>query len=262
MSERGVWLYAVVEKNPVMKLSALSGVGGAPVRAIGGDGLTAIASDVPLDEFGESALLVNLESLAWLEATATAHHGVIEILARDLPVVPMRLATVFSSEAIVRDMLGDRRQDLRDVLRRTSGCQEWGIKAYAADERDQAGGTRTASSSGAEYLRRRRDELAAQKNVRSEALASAERIHSALSGLATASRLHPAQAPQLSGTKAAMVLNAAYLLGKAKHDGFREAVERLAGMHPAVQLHVSGPWPPYSFAALEMEPGRRTEVGP
>lgn len=132
MSEQGVWLYAVAESLPVTELRELTGVGGTAVRVIGGDGLTAVASDVPLGEFGESALLVNLEDLAWLQATATAHHDVIEAIAGDLPVVPMRLATVYSSEEKVREMLGERGHDLREVLRRTSGCREWGVKGVRA----------------------------------------------------------------------------------------------------------------------------------
>lgn len=262
MSEKGVWLYAVAAEPPATDLSQLSGVSGTAVRAIGAAGLTAVASDVPLDEFGESALRANLEDLAWLEAAATAHHGVIAMLANDLPVVPMRLATVYSSEANVRGMLGDRGDDLREVLRRTSGRREWGIKAYAAQERDQAGGNRAASSSGAEYLQRRRDQLSAEKDIRRAALSSAELIHSALSSLAVAAALHPPQAPQLSGTKAAMVLNAAYLLDEAGDDAFCRTVDQLAKQHPAVQLQVNGPWPPYSFAALDAEPAVPTEIGP
>lgn len=59
-----------------------------------------------------------------------------------------------------------------------------------------------------------------------------------------------------------MVLNAAYLLQTAKREAFSEAVERLAGRHPAIQLHVSGPWPPYSFAGLDQARDGHAEVAP
>lgn len=90
----GVWLYGVAEGVPAAELSQLTGVGGGPVRAVTAAGLAAIASNVRLDEFGESALRANLEDIAWLEATATAHHAVIDAVSHDQPVVPMRLATV------------------------------------------------------------------------------------------------------------------------------------------------------------------------
>lgn len=82
---------------------------------------------------------------------------------------------------------------------------------------------------------------------------SAERVHQALSRLASASRLHPPQAPVLAGTKATMILNAAYLLDETRHRQFSETVQRLAAQHPAVQLQLTGPWPPYSFASMEKD---------
>lgn len=256
--QAGVWLYAIAGDVPATGLGQLAGVGGTPVRAIASAGLTAIASDVGLDEFGEDALRVNLEDMAWLETTATAHHRVIEAVSRAQPVVPMRLATVFSGDAKVCEMLGERGDDLREVLRRISARQEWGVKAYAAGTPGAeaaagptTGPARGTAGSGAEYLRRRRDELAASKQARQEAVVSAELVHEALSRLACASRLHPPQAPVLAATKAPMILNGAYLLDEAAARRFGEMVERLAAQHPALQLQLTGPWPPYSFASLD-----------
>lgn len=250
--EPPIWLYAVTEARAVtLAPGELAGVSGASVRMIEADGLAAAASEVPLAEFGEVPLRAHLEDLAWLEATATAHHGVVDALSRSGPVVPMRLATMYSSEENVRGMLGERGSDLRAVLRRTTGCQEWGVKVYHDDDGSPAGRSPagSGSASGAEYLRRRREELHARDHGRRAAAASAERVHAALCQLAEAARLYPPQAPELTGTRAAMIMNAAYLVTESAGTGFRAAVERLAGGHPAVRLHLTGPWPPYSFAA-------------
>lgn len=251
----GVWLYAVAAEVPAAGLGQLAGVGGRPVRAITSAGLTAIASDVGLAEFGEGALRANLEDMAWLEATATAHHRVIDAMSRTQPVVPMRLATVYSGEEKVQAMLGQRGADVREVLGRIRARQEWGVKAYAGAVVGAAAGSGPGrAGSGAEYLRRRQDELTASKQARQQALASVERVHDTLSRLAAAWRLHPPQAPALTGTKAAMILNAAYLLDEAAGQQFGETVQQLAGQHPAVQLQLTGPWPPYSFASLDHDP--------
>lgn len=253
-----MWLYAVAEDTPAARPSQLAGVGGLAVRAIASAGLTAIASNVPLDEFGEDALRGNLEDMTWLEGTATAHHRVIEQMSRAQPVVPLRFATIYSGDAKVRAMLGQRGGDLRDVLRRIRTRREWGVKAYAAGSPGGPAGANGARSgrglagSGAAYLRRRRDELAASKQHRQEALVSAERVHQKLSQLASASRLYPPQVPVLAGTKATMILNAAYLLDQARDQQFSELLQQLGGQNPAVQLELSGPWPPYSFAGLDM----------
>ena len=255
---RGLWVYAVTERIPTAGLDRVAGVGGGPVCTVTAADLIAIAEDVRLEEFGEAALRRNLEDLAWLEETARAHHRVIDSAARQAPVVPMRLATVYSSDESVAAMLAGRRDDFLAALAQTSHREEWGVKAYAARGAEakpgQAyGGTEGAAqdTTGAAYLRRRRDELSAQQNSRRELTASVEVIHGALSRLAADSRLHPPQAPQLTGTSEQMLLNAAYLLDEQRSDDFTAAVAALAGNHPALRLELTGPWPPYSFAGME-----------
>lgn len=255
-----VWLYAVAaDPAELAALSGVAGVSGAPVRAISAAGLAAVASDVPSGEFSESALRANLEDLGWLEATATAHHRVIDRLAQVHPLVPLRLATVYSADGGVCDMLDERAPDIRTVLQRTTSCQEWGIKVYAAGPpaavASPAGSRSSAVPvSGAEYLRRRKEELAARTDSQRAAHVSAEQIYTALAHHAVASRLHPPQSPKLSGATAAMLLNAAFLVRHASNDEFATAVRHTAGQYPGVQIQLTGPWPPYSFAALEQEP--------
>jgi hypothetical protein len=258
---RGVWVYAVSHDVAADRLGQLTGVGCEPVRRLSAGCLTAIAGDVPLAEFGEAALRRNLEDLAWLEATARAHHHVIDALGQQGPLVPMRLATVYADDAGVVAMLDERAADFRAALSRISAHQEWGVKAYAAQPpervlpgRPATGGSAGRSAgAGASYLRQRRDELSARQQVRHDAVTSAETIHARLSGLASETRLHAPQAPQLTGRRAQMILNAAYLLDDTRSDEFAAAVAALAQEHQAVRLELTGPWPPYSFAGLPEE---------
>ncbi len=254
---RGVWVYAVCDDIATERLGRLPGVGGGPVRTICARGLTALVGDVPLAEFGESALRRNLEDLPWLEATARAHHHVIDEFGQRGPLVPMRLATVYADDAGVVAMLDERAADFRAALSRTSAHQEWGVKAYAAQPPERVLPARPAtggsSGAGTSYLRQRRDDLSARQRVRHDAMASAEMIHARLSGLASETRLHAPQAPQLTGRRAQMILNAAYLLDDTRSDEFAAAVAALAQEHQAVQLELTGPWPPYSFAGLPEE---------
>jgi hypothetical protein len=252
---RGVWIYAIAEHIAVTDLGELTGVGGGPIRTVAAAGLTAVAEDVDLAGFGAEALRRNLEDLDWLEAAARAHHRVIDAVGQQGPLVPMRIATVYSGDASVAAMLADRQADFRTALRRISGRLEWGVKAYAA--RPPAAGGDTAATvdspspgtgAGAAYLRRRRDQLAAQKDARRETVASAEIIHAELSRHAAGARLHPPQAPQLTGSKELMILNAAYLVDDGRADDFAAMVEALAEQYPSVRLELTGPWPPYSFA--------------
>jgi Gas vesicle synthesis protein GvpL/GvpF len=260
VERRGVWVYAVAERVPAAPLSQLRGVGGGPVRTIAAAGLAAVAEDVGLAEFGEEALRRNLEDLAWLEATARAHHRIIDAVAQRDPLVPMRLATVYSSDAGVTAVLAGRNADFRTALLRISGRKEWGVKAYAV-RRSEPGGTAADSSgsaipgggAGTAYLRRRRDQLAAQKNAGRETQANVQIIHAELSRHAAGSRLHPPHAPQLGVGQERMVLNAAYLLDEERTENFGALVLALGQHYPHVRLELTGPWPPYSFTGTGEE---------
>ena len=265
-----VWVYAVAHRIDDDWLDGAAGVDGGPVRAVTMAGLAAAVTAVRLDEFGEDPLRRHLEDLSWLDATARAHHHVVEIIARHGPVVPMRLATVFHDDSSVADMLALRRDGFAAVLHEVAGQAEWGVKVYAVGQKNAparsvagpAGNARRAApdapaSPGAAYLRRRRAALSATEDTRRAVVASADGVHVALGSLATAAQLRPPQAPQLSGQAARMVLNAAYLVQPERSREFAATADRLAGQYPAVRIELTGPWPPYSFATVDpLKPAR------
>jgi hypothetical protein len=288
--DMGVWAYAITEQAHLsapgaeVDLSWLTGVGEAKVRTVGCDELAVLVSDVSRAEFGEAALRMNLENLDWLDKVARQHHYVIDAAARMFPLLPTRLATVYSGDAAVCAALADRSEQLLDALRRVGGRVEWGVKACAAPDSGGAGpvpaasesvGTRGGGNAGSRtertrtgrtgsertgsadggtggaglaYLRRRRTQLAAGRKTRLAAVNGARAVHAELSGKAAAARLHPPQSPQLSGVRQPMLLNAAYLLDAADGVSFTAAVAGQATSHPELRIELTGPWPPYSFA--------------
>jgi gas vesicle protein GvpL/GvpF len=261
MSDRGCWVYGVADHDPGQELSGLSGVAGGAVRAAPAGGLTALVSDVDLDEFGADALARNLEDLDWLERVARAHHHVIETASRAAPVLPVGLTTVYTSEPSMAAAFAERRRDFMDALALVRDRAEWGVKVYARPERAETersepgrgepehdSGTGTGSGAGLAYLKRRRTQLNAAQDSRRDAAAAVSAVHSALAGHAALTRVHPPQSSRLSGASAPMLLNAAYLLDEADEAGFQAAVIAEANTHPELSIEVTGPWPPYSFA--------------
>ena len=260
----GVWAYAITEQDRLagpggpVDLSWLSGVKEAPVRALTCSGLAMLVSDVSLAEFGEAALRANLEDLDWLDEVARLHHDVVDAAARLFPLLPVRLATVYHGDAAAGAALAGQSGQLLDTLRRIGGCVEWGVKAYAATDRDEAaagpaarepgpGATREAGS-GLAYLRRRRDQLAAGRESRTAAVRGAQAVHAGLTGKAAAAVVRPPQSAQLSKVRLPMLLNAAYLLDADDGTSFAAAVAAEATAHPELRIELTGPWPPYSFA--------------
>jgi hypothetical protein len=265
----GVWAYAITEDSHLsapdgeVDLSWLTGVGEAKVRTTTGSGLTALVSDVNLDEFGEAALRENLENLDWLDGVAREHHYVIDAAARLFPLLPVRLATVYSGDAALRSALAEHNAQLLRSLHRVGGRVEWGVKAYADARRDSAPGsdadtdagpgsgadtdTGPGSGAGLAYLKRRRAQLSAAKESKTAAVNIARAVHADLTAKAKDTRLHPPQSPQLTGIRQPMLLNAAYLLDAADGVSFTAAVAGQATAHPELRIELTGPWPPYSF---------------
>lgn len=259
MPEHGTWVYAVVEGVDPDLLTGMTGVAGEPVRATGASGLTAVVGTVPLASFGEDALRRNLEDIDWLARVAQAHDAVVAAVARAVPAVPFRMATVYFDDTRVESFLDGHADGFRAALSRIAGRSEWGVKALldvselGAEERGRPDGPR-GSGAGAEYLRRRRAHHLARERADRIAAEQADEIHAALAALAADACLHRPQSQALAQQKAPMILNAAYLVDDGAAAAFADAVDRLDEGRPGVELELTGPWPAYSFATIGAGP--------
>lgn len=251
MGETARYLYAISRGVDDEVLTGIRGLEGAPVQRVRHRGLDAVVSDVALDTFGEEGLKHNLEDLRWLEDVARSHDDVVRAVAAHGPTAPLRLATICLDDDGVRARLDEWGDDLADVLDRVSGRGEWSVKVVApaapapADEPEPA--------SGAEFLRRRKAQAEQREQRQASGAAVAEDVHQELATRAVASRLLPAQDPQLTGLAGTMLLNAAYLVDLDRADAFSATVDELAARHPELAVEGAGPWPPYSFAVLEQQ---------
>lgn len=262
-SGTAVYLYGVSRGLDLVALGDIAGVAGEPVRGVDTDGLTALVSTVRLDEFGEQALRANLENLGWLEATARAHHDVVDRAAHAAPTAPVRITTVYRDDDRVLQVLREGRERFGLVLDRITGRSEWGVKAYAYPDQtrpEDPGGAEAATHAstpstaggaaegvGTAYLRRRQEQRRRREDAGRRAAEQAEALHAELEGRAVAVRQHPPQDPSLSGHAGTLVLNMAYLLDNEQVEEFLAVVRDIDGRTPGIDVEVTGPWPPYSF---------------
>ncbi|MEV6149563.1 GvpL/GvpF family gas vesicle protein [Nonomuraea sp. NPDC052129] len=256
MNNAGTYLYAVTRDEGATLPEDLKGVAGEGVRAITHAGLVAYVSTVPLDRFGEEPLRRSMEDLDWLGETARAHHRVVEAVARTAPTAPVRLVTVYSGEDQIRELLDRRHDDFAETLGRIADRQEWGVKAYvdpAAPPPAEAG-EESATSPGLAYLKKRQASLRSREETWRQAAARGEHIHDVLKSVAVASQRHRPQDPQLSGRAEWMILNGAYLVDLERGAEFARVVDGLRG--EGIDVELTGPWAPYSFAAFAETPER------
>jgi hypothetical protein len=236
-----VWVYAVAAHLDPGQLSGLTGVGGEPVRAVAEAGLSAVVGSVDAAAFGDSSFPNLLADVASIETIGRAHHQVVASVGSDGPVVPLRLATVYPDDVVVRALLAAHRADLAELLQSFSGTQEWGMKVYLEPADGEARGGPGAAAPAEQ------GGPPGQEPRWQQAEACAAEIDRALSGMAIAARRHPTPYLRISGGDGWMLLNGVYLLDAARAAEFAAIAQSLIGEHAALRAEVTGPWPPYSF---------------
>lgn len=252
MSERTVYLYAIGDADLAdsPELAHIKGVEDAPIRTIGEGPLSAVVASVDRDTFSEETISANLEDLKWVENLARRHHDVVDRLARGHPIAPVRMATVYYTDAGVRELLRARCAELSATLDRVRGRSEWGVKGYVAPVDEGADAPLDAHSTaapGTSYLMRRRAQRDHAAHRRERVTDAAEKLHEEFAAMALDCRLYPPQDRRLTGRSDEMVLNAAYLMDDAAAALLAQRVEAVTEQ---LHLELTGPWAPYSFTDL------------
>ncbi len=256
-ADAATYVFAVGRAVDPAVLRDLTGLApGGPLRLLPCGPLTAVVQHLPRGEAAEDAWQARLSDPVALERTARAHHEVVCAVARHTTAVPLALATLYLGDDRAREALARDAERFAAVLGRIDGCDEWGVKVHPAAAEPAgaapppAGPSRTpGAGTGRDYLARRRAEHRAREGRRHDAERVADTVDAGLGVLASSSRRLRPQAAHLTGVRTPQVLNAAYLVAREHEAAFLRAVAALR-RRTGARIDVSGPWVPYSFAAL------------
>jgi len=256
-------VYCLVAAAEAPKLQGaprgLHGTGALRLVAAG-SGRWLVVADAPLAAYSADAVNARLSDLEWVGERAMEHEGVIEHFAARGTVVPMKLFTLFSSDArAAADVKG--RRDLPRLLARLEDREEWGIRVSVDPVRLReaaAGKARPGPglSAGTRFLVQRQHEQRAVGAARAEAHRQAEGVFTALLPLAVETRRRPPA--DVEG--ATLLVDAAFLVERARSAAFTAAARAQAERHAGSGLLVvlTGPWPPYNFLSPAPAPASRT----
>ena len=247
---RATYLYGVVRSKAKPAATRVpEGLPGGtrPGVVPAGRSLWLIVSDVPLDRYGPGRLETSLRNLDWVAEVAIAHEAVVERFARlrGAAVVPMKLFTMFSSEARAQEAMDGRRREIEAVVKRIAGCEEWGVRVIRGPHR-VAPPRGVAPSSGTAFLTER-------KQARDNARAAADKAAGAAETVFAELAPHAKDARRRNDSPAGAVpplLDAAFLVPNARRARFRVAAKRMARTcaDAGAEMTLSGPWPAYNFA--------------
>ncbi|MER5960308.1 GvpL/GvpF family gas vesicle protein [Streptomyces longhuiensis] len=245
MAAEGVYVYAIV-RAAVAPPSDVGGVGSppAPLRSIRRGKVAAVVSEAP-------------PKLRARRRDLLAHQDLLQRLAEDGPVLPMRFGVVAPDEESVRRQLARAEGEHVAALERLSGGVEVNMKAFPA----QSGlSSLIAEDRNVRHLRdeaRRRPGYEASLRL-GEAVAAALAARAAAAGRRILRELTPlarevATGPDVQGC----TLNVSFLVDRREQERFRARAQRFADAHrDHVELRLAGPLPCYSFVTAESCPSQ------
>ena len=214
------YVFALVDEGPIRPLGR--GLGG-PLRARPSAGAFAIVerrSDVPPAALG----------------SMRAHHNVVSRLANRVPaILPVRFGTLLDEEGL-DEVLADRDQEIAEALGLVRHRVQftWRVGLSTAGKSGPARpSAAVADGSGADYLRR------AAKAAAAAPPSVFRLLRDRLRAFVVRERYQPAS----TGIPDTLY----QLIEKTSVDRYAAMADALILTHPA--LTVSGPWPPFAFAA-------------
>lgn len=216
--------------------------------------LSLVRATVPLESYGSGPLEAALQDLQWVAEVAVAHEAVVEYFARQagVTVIPMKLFTMFTSDARAIEEMRSRGRDLEAVAKRIAGCEEWGVRMTRrlAASRPPRRGLDVKPSSGAAFLAAKKE---ARDVARAAVHASTESAEHAFTTLASIARDARRRDDAPEGASAPPLLDAAFLVPATRRARFKAAVRKLAATSAktGAKMTLSGPWPSYNFVEDE-----------
>ena len=263
MSATYVYCVIAASRRPRVapKVRGLTGTG--PVRLLDvAPRLFAAVANAPLSRYGEEAINRRLGDLEWVSRAAVAHEAVIESFIRETAVLPMKLFTIFTSDARVLQHIVSERMRIDALVKRVANHQEWGVRLVLDRARAEAiatrGGGRTAGASstsrralrpgpGAAFLAQKKAQRDATVELASRAHAVVASLYDRLEARSRLARRRPAS--ELPAQGGPLLMDAAFLVPRARVASFKVLAAREARTlaKQGYAVTVSGPWPPYTF---------------
>lgn len=223
-------------------LSALDdtprGISDAEVRLLNIGDLVVLVSD-----YGIDAVPVTREN-------ALSHAAVVRsVLAQSTP-LPFRFGTLVTEQQL-RSYVTAREPVLKKALAHVSGCVEMSVKIiWDVSNKQSAGPTEPTQAEeagvGTNFLAAKRRQILGDERKAAEAVELSKWLDAVVTGLTRDEMVTLRPSEKLA-------LAAAHLVERSKIEQYRGNLAAARENRPELRFLVSGPWPPYSFANIELE---------
>jgi hypothetical protein len=250
MSSAGSYLYGFTHRQ-FQPQAELRGLAGAPVRVLPFKDLAAVVSGHPVQRL--MPLRRNLEP----------HHRIVRHISNEASLVPAAFGHISESEEDILGVLQHNYESIREELGRLSRKSEMGVTlSWAVPNifEFMVRQDRELRQARDRVFRGRQPSMNEKLEVGSKfeaALArQREQLTGALLGALDSLTQDVVSTPPRAET---VVCQVALLIGRDRVDEFQQQIRAAASLFDAnYTLNYSGPWPPYSFVRLRLQPASPT----
>lgn len=221
-------IYCIMEDGMTRPLPVIRGVNHKPVYPVAGHGLQAMVSRYDQGRGIDLAGLMAFRDVVW------ACHELATV-------IPMRFGSVLPDGQGVLSHLMDRRKAYEKLLKHFKGCVEMGIRVLQGEARAPVKGLSGPSDpdSGRSFLISRKACYDSRERSAAEVRELADQCRRQFSGLYKSSKVEHGP-----------VLSLYFLTFKGSVEAFQQTFKGMMSSS-ADKMLLSGPWPPYNFAADE-----------
>lgn len=266
MRKKGLYLYAIQQarqKGAFPKMKGIDKMGVVFLLRIG-EGMEAIVSRVPLDEFGSEEMSERAQNdLTWIKEKSFLHNEVIRKSGEcfDEPVIPMKFGSIFYDEKSLEKSVKKNSKKFVRLFEKLRGREEWSVKVFADEEKVRRKVVENSSllrkkskkiaslSPGIAYFKEKELEGEVESRKDEELAKLADKIHKSIPPYVDEVKFGKILANELTMRSEPMILNVALFIRKENKDTFLTDMSNLrdAVKEKGLIVEVSGPWPPYSF---------------
>ena len=218
--------------------SSPPGISGAPVRLLKIDDVAVLVSDA------------EIEAVPVTRDNALAHAAVVRSVLDQTTPLPFRFGSLVTEQQL-RSYISARKPALEKQLTHVRGCVEMSVKIiwqFTEDTNNPSPEIPAAqlSGTGATFLAQKRREILGDERRGAEAAEIGAWLSETVSGLTRDEQVTVRSSERL-------VLSAAHLVERVRLQHYRERIGEARENRPELHFLTSGPWPPYSFANIELE---------
>jgi hypothetical protein len=229
-----LYVYCVMEGVDALKHS-LAGISGAPVRLLNLEAFSLLVSDFPDD-----VVPITRDNVF-------AHATVVRSVLDRVTPLPLRFGTLVS-EPQLKSFVASRSKALQARLELVRGCVEMSVKILWNRPLNEGPSPSDAAEDkpGTAFLAAKRREILGSEARVAEATRTATWLQDQVGEVVKEARISTNSTQKL-------LVAAAHLVDRDSVEHYRAKLKQARAEKPELHFLVSGPWPPYSFANIDLE---------